>query len=92
MEELNAYLSLVKDNIPPLILRQGLERALEPLGIRVDVSEDPLYIPSLDLMDSYNMTSPLKRRRYGGGINFFKEINEFEKRGDRRRRTKKRRA
>ena len=67
MEELNAYLSLVKDNIPPRMLRGGLSYALQPVGIRVDVSEDPLYIPSSDLMDTYNMTSPLKRGRYSGG-------------------------
>jgi hypothetical protein len=67
MEELHAYLSLIKDNIPAQTLRQGLSYALHPVGIRVNVSEDPLFIPTSDHADSYNMTSPLKRGRYHGG-------------------------
>jgi hypothetical protein len=67
MEELHAYLNLVKDNIPTQTLRQGLSYALHPVGIRVDINEDPLFIPTSDRADSYNMTSPLKRGRYHGG-------------------------
>jgi hypothetical protein len=71
MHDLKLYLeTLLVSKFPIEHIREGLQFALEPVGIHVEVSSNPLLIPDVEGNPyGYANNSPAKpkRRRDGGG-------------------------
>lgn len=71
MEDLHAYLDLIKTKLPMREIRKGLKHALTPVGVHVDVTDDPLLTnsPANTNPFGYSEFSPSKYKRgrqYGG--------------------------
>ena len=55
---------LVETNFPIEIIREGLKYALEPIGIKVDTSDNPLlYVEGETNPGGYSEYSPGRRKR-----------------------------
>ena len=71
MKNLKKYMiHLLASEFPIEHIREGLQFALEPVGVHVEVSSNPLLIPDIEGNPyGYANNSPAKpkRRRDGGG-------------------------